>query len=130
MTHLRDIMLEELQRRNYSDSTIRHYLRFVEEFAQHFGKSPDKLGPRSSSQLPSLICFQGSEAQPGNSRAPYIPHYGLFSCSHSCTFRHEFRQFLFPFPRVTGKSLPKDPRPGRSRLPDQRQPTTCSSARF
>lgn len=37
-------MLEELQRRNYTDQTIRHYLRFVEEFSQHFGKSPDKLG--------------------------------------------------------------------------------------
>jgi hypothetical protein len=44
MTRLRKIMLEELQRRNYADTTIRHYLRFVERFAQHFGKSPDKLG--------------------------------------------------------------------------------------
>jgi site-specific recombinase XerD len=39
------MMLEELERRNYSERTIRYYLRFVERFAQHFGKSPDKLGP-------------------------------------------------------------------------------------
>jgi len=45
VTHLRKIMLEELQRRNYADTTIRRYLRFVERFAHHFGKSPDKLGP-------------------------------------------------------------------------------------
>src|SRR5258708_2157537 len=37
-------MLEELQRRNYSDATTRHYLQVVEEFTRHFGKSPDKLG--------------------------------------------------------------------------------------
>src|ERR1017187_6966896 len=39
------MMLEALERRNYSAGTSRRYLRFVERFAQHFGKSPDKLGP-------------------------------------------------------------------------------------
>ena len=38
MTRLRKMMLEELQRRNYSDDTIRHHLRAVTEFAEHFGK--------------------------------------------------------------------------------------------
>ena len=45
MTRLRKMMLEELQRHNYSEITTRKYLRVVSDFAKHFGKSPDKLGP-------------------------------------------------------------------------------------
>ena len=45
MTQLRKAMLEELQRRNLSQITIRIYLRAVEEFAQYFKVSPDRLRP-------------------------------------------------------------------------------------
>jgi len=44
MTQLRQRMLEELQRRNYSTGTIRLYLLHVAAFAQHFHRSPDQLG--------------------------------------------------------------------------------------
>jgi integrase/recombinase XerD len=37
-------MLEELQRRHYSQATTQRYIRFVERFAQHFHSSPDHLG--------------------------------------------------------------------------------------
>lgn len=46
MTHLRRMMLEELQRRNYAKTTIDCYLRSVEDFSRHFHCSPDRLGPR------------------------------------------------------------------------------------
>jgi len=39
-------MLEELQRRHYSEATTRYYIRAVEAFARHFQCSPDRLGPR------------------------------------------------------------------------------------
>jgi integrase/recombinase XerD len=45
MTQLHRRMLEELQRRNYSDNTTRQYLLAVRQFAEHFGKPPDQLGP-------------------------------------------------------------------------------------
>jgi integrase/recombinase XerD len=44
VTRLRKMMLEELQRRNYSAITTRNYLRVVTEFAKYFGKPPDRLG--------------------------------------------------------------------------------------
>ena len=43
MTALRQRMLEELQRHNYSKHTIRLYLFAVKDFACHFKKSPDLL---------------------------------------------------------------------------------------
>ena len=45
MTHLRKMMLEELQRRNYTQSTTRAYLRTIDDFARHFNRPPDQLGP-------------------------------------------------------------------------------------
>ena len=46
MTRLRKMMLEELQRRNYSQHTTRYYIRTVEDFARRFNLPPDRLGPR------------------------------------------------------------------------------------
>lgn len=45
MTRLRKIMLEELQRRNYAQTTIDCYIRAVEHFSKYFRRSPDQLGP-------------------------------------------------------------------------------------
>ena len=45
MTHLRQMMLDELQRRNYSQSTVRFYIHVIEDSSKHFHRSPDRLGP-------------------------------------------------------------------------------------
>jgi integrase/recombinase XerD len=45
MTALRKRMLEDLRIRNYAPSTVECYIRSVAEFAKHFNKPPDQLGP-------------------------------------------------------------------------------------
>jgi len=44
VTTLRQRMLEDLQIRQYSPTTIRLYLYAIKTFAKHFGKPPDQLG--------------------------------------------------------------------------------------
>src|SRR5215469_3392029 len=48
-------MLEELQRRHYSEATISYYLRKVEAFARHFHCPPDRLGPQHIREYQALV---------------------------------------------------------------------------
>jgi len=45
VTHLRKMMLDELQRRNYAQSTVVAYISALREFAGYFKRPPDQLGP-------------------------------------------------------------------------------------
>jgi integrase/recombinase XerD len=55
VTHLRQIMLEELERRNYASATIGCYIRTVEHFARHFHRSPDQLRPEHIRQYQAAM---------------------------------------------------------------------------
>ena len=71
MTHLRKLMLEELERRNYASSTTRAYLRAVEEFARYFNRRPDQLGPDHIRQYQAYL-FRERKLQPNT----VIQHLG------------------------------------------------------
>jgi len=55
VTHLRNLMLEELERRNYSQSTARAYLMTVKDFARYFRQPPDTLGPEHIRQYQAYL---------------------------------------------------------------------------
>ena len=94
MTRLRKMMLEELQRRNYSDHTIRHHLRAVTEFAEHFGKSPDKLGLEELRSY-QVYLLKERKLAPGS----VVNHVaGLRFFFVKTLKRHEYRDFL-PYPK-------------------------------
>ena len=63
MTHLRKMMLEELQRRNYAETTIDSYIRAVEDFSRYFNCSPDRLGPRHIREYQAAL-FQKRKFSP------------------------------------------------------------------
>ena len=63
MTRLRKMMLEELQRRNYAETTIDCYIRVVEDFSRHFNCSPDRLGPRHIREYQAAL-FQKRKFSP------------------------------------------------------------------
>ena len=94
MTRLRKMMLEELQRRNYSAITTRNYLRVVSDFAKHFGKSPDKLGPNELRAYQAYLLTE-CKLTPGTvvNRVAALRFFFVKTLK-----RHQFREFL-PYPR-------------------------------
>jgi integrase/recombinase XerD len=64
MTRLRKMMLEELERRNYSEATTRCYIRTVENFSRRFKCSPDGLGPEHIREYQAEL-FKKRKLSPG-----------------------------------------------------------------
>src|SRR5580692_12041413 len=64
MTRLRKMMLEELERRNYSEATTRCYIRTVEDFSRRFNRSPDCLDPEHIREYQAEL-FKKHKLSPG-----------------------------------------------------------------
>ena len=94
MTQLRQRMLEELQRRNYSAGTIRLYLLHVAAFAQHFHRPPDQLGAEHIRQYQLFLIQQKKLAWSS---------YNQIVCAlrffYAKTLKRSFLVSEIPFPR-------------------------------
>ena len=55
MNHLRQLMLEELHRRNFAETTIRCYLHGVAHFSRYFRRPPDQLGPEDIRKYQAML---------------------------------------------------------------------------
>jgi site-specific recombinase XerD len=88
------MMLEELQRRNYSAITTRNYLRVVADFAKYFGKSPDKLGLNELRTYQAYL-LRERKLTPGTvvNQVAALRFFFVKTLK-----RHQFRDFL-PYPQ-------------------------------
>jgi integrase/recombinase XerD len=100
VTQLRQKMLEELQRRNYSHRTAKTYLRIVRDFAKYFHRSPDKLGPEQIRHYQAYL-FQTRKLT-ATSVASHASALRFFFIK---TLRRHFLSEFIPFPKCP-KRLP------------------------
>lgn len=100
MTQLRKMMLEELQRRNYSKTTVNAYLKMVASFANHFHCSPDQLGPE---EIRAYQVYLLTERKMG---ARTVGHHTaalrFFFCK---TLKRNYSVEEVPYPKA-GRKLP------------------------
>src|SRR5260370_2024549 len=87
-------MLEDLQIRNYSPTTIRIYLHAITEFAQHFGKPPDQLGAEHIRQY-QLFLMKEKQV----SLSTYIQVVCALRFFYTHTLSRKIALERIPFPR-------------------------------
>jgi integrase/recombinase XerD len=87
-------MLEDLQIRHYSPTTIRLYLYAVREFAKHFGKPPDQLGAEHIRQY-QLFLIKDKQA----SQSTCIQLVCALRFFYTHTLNHKIEIERIPFPR-------------------------------
>jgi integrase/recombinase XerD len=94
VTPLRQRMLEDLQIRRYSPTTIRIYLRCIAEFAQHFGKAPDRLNAEHIRQYQLFLIKEKKVSRP-----TFIQMVCALRFFYTHTLNRKISMERIPFPR-------------------------------
>ena len=74
VTPLRQRMIDDMTVRNFAPNTILCYLKQVSYFAQHFGRSPDRLGPEDAIAQASDRAGLKKHVSPHSLRHAYAVH--------------------------------------------------------
>jgi site-specific recombinase XerD len=96
VTHLRKRVLEELERRNYSQATARAYIGAIRRFANYFHRSPDQLGPEHVRQF-QLYLVQERKLKPHSIQVQMAALRFLFLKTLK---RRDYRPEDLPLPRA------------------------------
>src|SRR5216684_5877771 len=94
MTDLRKLMLEELERRNYSQATVRAYVAAVEDFARYFHRRPDQLGPDHIRQYQAHL-FRERKLSPNS----VTQRLGALRFFYIKTLKQSWSAELTPYPK-------------------------------
>jgi len=87
-------MLEELQRRNYAETTTRHYIQTLEDFAQRFNCPPDRLGSRHIREYQAEL-FQKRKLSPNS----VIRHLAALRFFYVKTLKRSWSIAETPYPK-------------------------------
>ena len=100
MTHLRKMMLDELQRRNYAHTTAEAYIRALRNFAAYYRVPPDRLGPKQIREY-QLYLLQKRKLSPKTVRQ----HMAAIKFFFEHTLKRYFHWEQIPYPKIP-KRLP------------------------
>jgi hypothetical protein len=123
VTHCRQVMLEELQRRNFAPTTISTYLHAVEQFARHFKCRPDRLNQMHFRSYQAYL-LRERKLRPLTVRAPRRGVALLLREDAEASVparRHALSQ--------SPASVAADPERRGGGAGDRRPPTVCRTAR-
>jgi len=73
VTSLRQRVLDELQRRNYSPATTRGYILAIKQFADYFGKSPECLGGDEIRQFETYLLRDKMKGKHSKTLLAFLP---------------------------------------------------------
>jgi len=95
VTRLRKMMLEELQRRNYAQTTVEAYTLALRQFAEYFHRPPDQLGPEHIREF-QLHLLRDRKLAPATVKQRMAAVQFFFAQ----TLKRPYLRQDFPYPKV------------------------------